>query len=89
MPEMCIRDRITGAFVERVRFSTFLVFTLIWSTIVYDPLAHWVWSAGGILFTMGALDFAGGTVVHIAAGFSALAFAMVIRKRRGLSLIHI
>jgi Amt family ammonium transporter len=74
---------ITGAFVERVRFSTFLVFTLIWSTIVYDPLAHWVWSSGGILFNMGALDFAGGTVVHIAAGFSALAFAMVIRKRRG------
>jgi Amt family ammonium transporter len=74
---------ITGAFVERVRFSTFLVFTVVWATVVYDPLAHWVWSAGGVLYTMGALDFAGGTVVHIAAGFSALAFALVIRKRRG------
>lgn len=74
---------ITGAFVERIRFSTFLVFSVIWATIVYDPLAHWVWSIGGVLYNMGALDFAGGTVVHIAAGFSALAFAMVIRKRRG------
>lgn len=74
---------ITGAFVERVRFGTFLLFTLLWATLVYDPVAHWVWAVGGFLRNMGALDFAGGTVVHITAGFSALAFAMVIRERRG------
>ena len=74
---------ITGAFVERIRFKTFLVFTLLWATLVYDPIAHWVWGVGGILRQLGALDFAGGTVVHISAGFSALAFAMVIRPRRG------
>lgn len=74
---------ITGAFVERVRFSAFLLFTLLWATLVYDPVAHWVWATGGFLRNMGALDFAGGTVVHITAGFSALAFAMVIRARRG------
>src|SRR5690606_35505721 len=55
---------ITGAFVERVRFKTFLVFTILWTTLVYDPVAHWVWGVGGILRNMGALDFAGGTVVH-------------------------
>jgi Amt family ammonium transporter len=74
---------ITGAFVERVRFKTFLLFTLIWATLVYDPVCHWVWGAGGILRQLGALDFAGGTVVHITAGFSALAFAIAIGKRRG------
>jgi Amt family ammonium transporter len=90
---------ITGAFVERVRFKTFLLFTLLWATLVYDPVAHWVWSAtdlgnGQLVFgwlrNLGALDFAGGTVVHITAGFSALAFAMVIRPRRwfGLSSIE-
>lgn len=73
---------ITGAFVERVRFKTFLVFTILWATLVYDPVAHWVWGVGGILRNMGALDFAGGTVVHITAGFSALAFAMVIGRRK-------
>ena len=74
---------ITGAFVERVRFKSFLLFSLIWVTLVYDPLAHWVWGKGGWLNTLGVLDFAGGTVVHIAAGFSALAFAMVIGPRKG------
>ncbi len=73
---------ITGAFVERVRFKAFLVFTVLWATFVYDPVAHWVWGAGGILRNLGALDFAGGTVVHITAGFSALAFAMVLGKRK-------
>ncbi len=73
---------ITGAFVERVRFKAFLVFTLLWATFVYDPVAHWVWGVGGILRSMGALDFAGGTVVHITAGFSALAFALVLGKRK-------
>jgi ammonium transporter, Amt family len=73
---------ITGAFVERVRFKTFLVFTVLWATLVYDPVAHWVWGVGGVLRTLGALDFAGGTVVHITAGFSALAFAMVLGHRK-------
>ena len=74
---------ITGAFVERVRFKTYLVFSLLWATMVYDPVCHWVWGTGGILGKLGALDFAGGTVVHITAGFSALAFAMAIGKRKG------
>ncbi len=74
---------ITGAFVERVRFKSFLLFSLIWMTLVYDPLAHWVWGKGGWLNNLGALDFAGGTVVHVAAGYSALAFALVIGPRKG------
>jgi len=74
---------ITGAFVERVRFKSFLLFSLVWATLVYDPLCHWVWGKGGWLGTLGLLDFAGGTVVHIAAGFSALAFALVIGPRKG------
>ncbi len=74
---------ITGAFVERVRFKSFLLFSLIWITLVYDPLAHWVWGKGGWLAALGVLDFAGGTVVHIAAGFSALAFALAIGPRKG------
>ncbi len=74
---------ITGAFVERVRFKAFLLFALIWATLVYDPLCHWVWGKGGWLGNLGALDFAGGTVVHIAAGFSALAFALVVGPRKG------
>jgi len=78
---------ITGAFVERVRFKSFLLFSLIWMTLVYDPLAHWVWGKGGWLGAMGVLDFAGGTVVHIAAGFSALAFALVIGPRKGFGKI--
>ncbi len=74
---------ITGTFVERIRFRAFLIFSVLWATLVYDPVAHWVWGVGGILRGLGALDFAGGTVVHITAGFSALALAMVIRPRRG------
>ena len=74
---------ITGAFVERVKFKSFLLFSLLWATLVYDPLCHWVWGQGGWLKNLGVLDFAGGTVVHIAAGFSALAFALVIGPRRG------
>jgi len=74
---------ITGAFVERVRFKAFLIFSLVWATLVYDPVAHWVWGAGGLFHRLGALDFAGGTVVHITAGYSALAFAMVIGARKG------
>ena len=73
---------ITGAFVERIRFKAFLIFVLLWATLVYDPVAHWVWGIGGMLRQLGALDFAGGTVVHVTAGFSALAFALIIRARR-------
>ncbi|MEN9561375.1 MAG: hypothetical protein RIQ56_648 [Candidatus Parcubacteria bacterium] len=72
---------IIGAFVGRIRFSTLLVFSLLWTTLVYDPVAHWVWGTGGLLRGLGALDFAGGTVVHMTAGFSALAAALVIGKR--------
>ncbi|VVB93869.1 Putative ammonium transporter [uncultured archaeon] len=74
---------ISGAFVERIKFSAFMVFSLLWATLVYDPIAHWVWGAGGWLLKMGALDFAGGTVVHISSGVSALAIAFVIGKRKG------
>jgi len=74
---------IIGSWVERFKFSTFLVFSLLWATLVYDPVAHWVWGDGGWLKGLGALDFAGGTVVHINAGVAALAAALVIGKRRG------
>ncbi len=74
---------IAGAFAERMKFSAFLVFTILWSTFVYDPIAHWVWGIGGWLRTLGALDFAGGTVVHISSGVSALATAIYIGKRKG------
>jgi Amt family ammonium transporter len=75
---------ITGAFAERMKFSAFLVFSLLWATIVYDPLAHMVWGKEGLLGTVwGALDFAGGTVVHISSGTSALVCAVVLGKRLG------
>jgi len=74
---------ITGAFAERMKFSSYLLFTLLWSTIVYDPVAHWVWGAGGWLKQMGTLDFAGGIVVHLISGISALAAALIIGKRKG------
>ncbi|MBI4690740.1 MAG: ammonium transporter [Nitrospirae bacterium] len=74
---------ITGAFAERMKFSSFLVFTLLWSTIVYDPVAHWVWGTGGWLKNMGTLDFAGGIVVHVTSGISALAAAVFVGKRKG------
>ncbi len=74
---------ITGAFAERVKFSAFLLFTLLWGTLVYNPLAHWVWGVGGWIGKMGALDFAGGTVVHISSGISALAAALIIGRRLG------
>jgi ammonium transporter, Amt family len=73
---------IIGSFVERIRFRTLIVFVILWTTLVYDPIAHWVWGSGGWLHNLGALDFAGGTVVHISAGFAGLAAAIVIGKRR-------
>jgi Amt family ammonium transporter len=74
---------IIGAFAERIKFSAFLLFTILWATFVYDPVCHWVWAVGGWLRNMGALDFAGGTVVHINAGIAALVTAIVIGRRRG------
>jgi len=75
---------ITGAFAERIKFSGFVLFTLLWATFIYDPLAHWVWGVGGWVRNLGALDFAGGTVVHISSGIAGLACALVIKKRIGL-----
>jgi Amt family ammonium transporter len=73
---------LTSGFAERVKLSSFIIFGLLWTTLVYDPLAHWAWG-GGWAQSLGALDFAGGTVVHISAGFGALALALVIGKRVG------
>lgn len=78
---------IFGAFVERIKFSAFLVFTVLWATLVYDPVCHWVWGKGGWLGAMGALDFAGGTVVHINAGIAALVTAIMIGKRKNTSTL--
>jgi Amt family ammonium transporter len=74
---------ITGGFAERMKFSAFLVFTLLWATLVYDPVAHWVWGPGGWVRTMGALDFAGGLVVHVISGVAALCAVLVMGRRRG------
>ncbi len=74
---------ITGAIAERFKFKTYLIFLVLWATLVYDPLAHWVWGTGGWLRGLGALDFAGGLVVHVSSGVSALAAAILIGRRRG------
>jgi Amt family ammonium transporter len=74
---------ILGSFAERMKFPAFCVFTLLWATLVYDPVAHWVWGKGGFLGKMGALDFAGGTVVHINAGIAGLAAALFLGRRMG------
>jgi ammonium transporter, Amt family len=73
---------ITGAFVERFKFSAFLLFMLLWATFVYDPVAHWIWGSGGWLRNLGVIDFAGGLVVHVSAGVAALVAALMIGKRR-------
>ena len=73
---------VTSGLAERVKLSSFIIFSLLWTTLVYDPIAHWVWG-GGWLAKLGAIDFAGGMVVHISAGFAALAIALVIGKRAG------
>jgi Amt family ammonium transporter len=72
---------ITGAFAERKRFGAFVLFTILWSVLVYSPIAHWVWAADGWLYSLGALDFAGGTVVHASSGISALVVALLIGRR--------
>jgi ammonium transporter, Amt family len=74
---------ISGAFAERMKFSAFILFTLAWTTLVYDPIAHWVWGEGGWLAKLGAIDYAGGTVVHLSSGISALVVAIVLGKRTG------
>ncbi|HPK02050.1 MAG TPA: ammonium transporter, partial [Candidatus Sumerlaeota bacterium] len=74
---------IGGAVAERMKFKAFLLFMLLWVLLVYAPLAHWVWGSGGWLLELGALDFAGGTVVHISSGFSALIACLMLGRRRG------
>lgn len=74
---------ILGAFAERMKFSSFCIFSLLWATLVYNPVCHWVWAVGGFIRNWGALDFAGGTVVHINAGIAALVAAIVLGKRKG------
>jgi Amt family ammonium transporter len=74
---------ITGAFAERFKFKTYLLFLILWATLVYDPIAHWVWGIGGWIRNLGGLDFAGGLVVHISSGVAALAAALVVGKRKG------
>src|SRR5205085_10271687 len=79
---------ISGSFAERVSFKAYVIFSLAWSTLVYDPIAHWVWGTGGWLRALGALDFAGGTVVHISSGVSALVAAILIGRRLKTSEPH-
>ncbi|MEO5361520.1 MAG: ammonium transporter [Nitrospirota bacterium] len=74
---------ISGAFAERMRFSAFIAFTFLWALVVYTPVAHWVWGKGGWMSQMGVMDFAGGIVVHVTSGFSALAAALYLGKRKG------
>ncbi len=74
---------IIGAFAERMRFSGFVLFVIFWATLVYDPIAHWIWGMGGWLKNLGALDFAGGTVIHVNAGIAALVTALLIGPRKG------
>jgi Amt family ammonium transporter len=80
---------ISGAIVERMRFRAYIVFLVLWATLIYDPLAHWVWGAGGWLQKLGALDFAGGTVVHISAGVSALVAAWMLGARKDFRRVPI
>ena len=77
---------ISGAVAERMKFSTYCVFIFLWATLVYDPVAHWVWGEGGWLLKDGALDFAGGTVVHFSSGITALTLALILGKRKGYPL---
>jgi Amt family ammonium transporter len=79
---------ISGAYAERMKFSAYVLFTLGWTTLVYDPIAHWSWQADGWLAQLGAIDFAGGTVVHLSSGASALVCAIVLGKRRGYPAVR-
>ena len=73
---------IIGACAERIRFKSLLIFVVLWSTFIYSPIAHWVWNVNGWLHVLGAWDFAGGIVVHVAAGLSALAAALIVGRRK-------
>jgi Amt family ammonium transporter len=77
---------IIGACAERIKFRSLLIFIVLWSTFIYSPIAHWTWNTNGWLYTLGAIDFAGGIVVHIAAGFSALAAALILGRRKGCAI---
>ena len=79
---------ISGAFAERMKFSAYAVFTLAWTTLVYDPIAHWTWGTHGWLADLGAIDYAGGTVVHLSSGISALVVALVLGRRRGYPTVR-
>jgi Amt family ammonium transporter len=79
---------IIGAFAERIKFSSLLVFTVLWSTLIYSPIAHWVWNTDGWLHSLGAIDFAGGVVVHVAAGLSALAATLAVGRRKDFEKRH-
>ena len=79
---------ISGAYAERMKFSAYALFTLGWTTLVYDPIAHWSWAEGGWLAKLGAIDYAGGTVVHLSSGISALVCALVLGKRRGYPTVR-
>lgn len=79
---------ISGAYAERMKFSAYVLFTLAWTTLVYDPIAHWAWQSDGWLARLGAIDFAGGTVVHLSSGISALICALVLGKRRGYPAVR-
>jgi Amt family ammonium transporter len=79
---------ISGGFVERMRFSAYLLFIVLWSLFVYSPVAHWVWGVGGWLRNLGTLDFAGGNVVHISSGVTALVMAIMLGKRKDLEESH-
>ena len=77
-----------GAIADRGRILPSMIFIFIWATVVYDPIAYWTWNANGWLFTLGSLDFAGGTPVHISSGAAALAYSLMLGKRRGYSDVH-
>ncbi len=79
---------ISGAYAERFKFSSYAIFTVAWATLVYDPIAHWSWGAGGWLAKLGAIDFAGGTVVHLSSGVSALVVALMLGKRKGYPAVR-
>lgn len=79
---------ISGAYAERFKFSAYVIFTLGWTTLVYDPIAHWSWASDGWLMKMGAIDYAGGTVVHLSSGISALVVAIVLGKRKGYPTVR-
>ena len=75
---------IIGAFAERIRFKSLIIFVVLWTTLIYAPIAHWIWAVGGILRAIGVVDFAGGLVVHTAAGVSAIAAALIVGRREGI-----